>query len=105
MADRINEIIAKLGLADFSTLELLQTYAGILNELKAREVIRTRNNPIADYSEWLVASKLNLKLEGNSSFGYDAVDSEGTRIQIKSRRITPDNKSVRSSAIRNLSQS
>jgi len=31
-----------------------------MDELKERKVIRTFNNPVADYAEWLVALKQDL---------------------------------------------
>jgi hypothetical protein len=73
--------------------ELLQYYADIIDELKRRKIVRTVNNPLGDYTEWLVAQKLNLTLSGNSTAGYDAVDMVGTRYQIKSRRVHPANAS------------
>ena len=86
----------------FSTTELLRCFADILDELKQRNVVRTRNNPVADYAEWLVAQKLGLSLERNSKSGYDATNISGERFQIKSRRLDPSNKSRQLSVIRNL---
>lgn len=80
--------------------ELLQLQASITNELKARRVVRTQNNPLGDYTEWLVAQALGLELEANSQAGYDAVSRNGIRIQIKGRRVTPKNNSRQLSAIR-----
>ena len=45
-------------LSDKSTIELMNMYAQILTELKARSVIRTYNSPIGDYAEWLVSKNL-----------------------------------------------
>lgn len=64
--------------------------------------MRTRNNPVADYAEWLVAQQLGLLLERNSNRGYDATDQDGKRYQIKSRRLDPTNESRQLSVIRNL---
>jgi len=75
------------------TVSLLRHYADLMEELKDRNVIRTFNNPVADYAEWLVAQKLGLKLETNSKTGYDAKDSNNVRFQIKCRRLLPSNKS------------
>ncbi|MBA7613577.1 hypothetical protein ES703_20828 [subsurface metagenome] len=82
--------------------ELLRCFANILDELKERKVVRTRNNPVADYAEWLVAQQLGLSLERNSKRGYDAIDQSGTCYQIKSRRLDPTNKSKQLSVIRRL---
>lgn len=87
---------------NLSSLELLQLHSSIIEELKKRGVVRTKNNPVGDYTEWLVARSLNLELANNSAAGFDAIDTNGTKIQIKGRRITPDNKSRQLSAIRNL---
>lgn len=57
-------------LSDKSTIELMNMYAQILTELKARNIIRTYNSPIGDYAEWLVSKKLGLTLERNSKKGY-----------------------------------
>lgn len=94
----------KINLNRKSIIGLLQTHSAILDELKKRKVVRTRNNPVSGYSEWLVAKKLGLQLEGNSNAGYDAIDSKGLKYEIKGRRITPTNKSTQLSAIRNLEE-
>lgn len=90
-------------LNSLSVKDLLQLQAKVLVELKNRDVIRTKNNPTGDYAEWLVSKALHLELQTNSSAGFDAIDrKDNTRYQIKSRRITPDNKSRMLGAIRNL---
>lgn len=86
----------------FPTPSLLRCFADILDELKQRGVVRTRNNPVADYAEWLVAQRLDLSLERNSRSGYDATSTMNERFQIKSRRLDPSNKSRQLSVIRNL---
>lgn len=45
--------MGKLDPTAFSTPELLRCFADILDELKQRGIVRTRNNPVADYAEWL----------------------------------------------------
>ena len=82
--------------------ELLRCFANILDELKERKVVRTRNNPVADYAEWLVTQQFGLSLERSSKRGYDAIDQNGKRYQIKSRRLDPTNESKVLSVIRNL---
>jgi hypothetical protein len=85
-----------------SDQELLAAYCSLMSQLRERGMVRSSNNPVADYTESLVAKVLQLKLEGNSKAGYDAVDIAGVRYQIKGRRITPQNKSTQLSALRNL---
>ena len=93
-----------MDLRELSVKELLKQHSAIIDELKRRKIVRTKNNPVGDYTEWLVAKGLGLELAGNSSAGYDGVDSEGVKIQIKGRRITPENKSRQLSAIRKLKE-
>jgi hypothetical protein len=89
-------------LDQLSEKELLCLQADVTEELISRKVVRTRNNPLGDYTEWLVAQGLGLTLEQNSTAGYDGIDGAGLRIQIKGRRVTPTNNSRQMSAIRNL---
>jgi hypothetical protein len=103
MAESSNSILTKYtDLKSLSVIELLQFHSAILDDLKRRKVVRTRNNPVGDYTEWLVAKGLGLELAENSSAGFDATDSEGVKIQIKGRRVTAENKSRQLGAIRNL---
>nr|VFK21824.1 MAG: hypothetical protein BECKLPF1236B_GA0070989_12775 [Candidatus Kentron sp. LPFa] len=90
----MSDILAGENLSVMSEARLLRLHASIINELKARGVVRTRNNPIGDYyTEWLVAEALDLELTDNCAAGYDATNSNGKRYQIKGRRITPENNS------------
>ena len=73
-------------------------------ELKDRGVVRSSNNPVADYTETLVSRALGLSLESQSQAGYDARGADGTRYQIKGRRLTSHNRSTQLSALRNLAQ-
>jgi len=93
-----------MDLREQSILELLQLHTGVLDELKRRKVVRTKNNPVGDYTEWLVSKALGLELTTNSSAGYDGIDPDGNRIQIKGRRVTSGNKSRQLGAIRKLSE-
>ena len=91
-----------MNLREQSVKELLLLQSEVIDELKRRKVVRTKNNPIGDYTEWLVAKGLGLELATNSATGYDGIDSEGIKIQVKGRRVTPENKSRQLGAIRNL---
>ena len=81
---------------------LLRQYAAVLDALAQTEAIRSKNNPVADYAEWLVAQSLGLLLAPKSSKGFDASDIEGTKYEIKARRLTADNTSRQVSAIRSI---
>ena len=92
---------------DWSALgerELLKAYCSLMTELRQRGVVRSSNNPVADYTETLVSEALGLSLGSPSQAGYDAVDARGLRYQIKGRRLTSHNKSTQLSALRNLGQ-
>ena len=89
-------------LKKLSVIELLQLHSAILDDLKQRKVVRTRNNPVGDYTEWLVAKGLGFELAKNSSAGFDATDTKGNKIQIKGRRINSKSNSRQLGAIRNM---
>jgi len=82
--------------------QLLEAYSLVMEELKDREIIRTSNNPVGDFAEYLVAQKMDLKLAVSSTAGYDAKDNEGVRYQIKCRRITKYPKRRQLGVMRNL---
>jgi len=82
---------------------LLSEYARILDELRKTEVIRSKNNPLADYAEWLTGKALKLELCTKSTKGHDATKG-GIRYEIKARRVTADNGSRQASAIRDLEE-
>lgn len=83
--------------------QLLQLTGEVIDELMSRNIARTGNNPLADYTEWLVATKYGWELADRSVQGYDATDpNTNTRYEIKGRRITPRNRSRQLSAIRDV---
>ncbi|HOP79619.1 MAG TPA: hypothetical protein PLZ21_03540 [Armatimonadota bacterium] len=99
-----NDVLASefVALGYYSVNQLLKLYADVLVELKKRNVVRSSNNPVSDFCEWLVADSLGLTLQPNSTSGFDALDSEGKRYQIKARRQTATNTSRQLGVIRNL---
>ncbi len=100
--ERLKALSATLGLVDLTNLELLQAFASILELLRDRGLVRTSNNPVADYTEWLVCSRLGLMPERSSNRGYDGIAPDGTKYEIKARRVTSHNSSLQLSAIRGL---
>ena len=100
----IEKIDASVDLAKLSNRQLLSTYCELMAAMKDRGVIRSSNNPVADYTESLVARALGLSLEAQSQAGHDALDRNGKRYQIKGRRLTAHNTSPQLGAIRNLDQ-
>lgn len=87
---------------DLKNDKLFSLYAELMNEFLARGLVRTTNNPVADYGEYVVAKKLKLELEKNSQKGYDAVDSKKKTYQVKARRQTERNNSSQLGVIRNI---
>lgn len=96
-APAVPELIRTAGVRD-----LLLLYSQVMDELRAREVVRTSNSPVGDYGELLFAKAFGWTLESNSSAGHDATDDRGVRYQIKARRLTAANGSRQLSAIRRL---
>lgn len=92
----------RLDLSKLAAGEMLALYADLIEELRDREVLRSTNNPVADYSELLFCRAFGWHREGNSKKGYDAMCKNGLRYQIKSRRPTRRNKSRQVSALRGL---
>lgn len=85
-----------------SDKQLLELYGSIMSVLRERGLLRTANNPAADYAEYLVARKLGLYLAHNCNACYDAESKTHVKYQIKSRRITSVNSSKQLGVIRNL---
>jgi len=74
-----------------------------MEQLRERKVVRSENNPVADYCQSLVARALKLTRLSPSNKGCNAVDgSNQTRYEIKGRRITKHNPSTQLSVIRDL---
>ncbi len=82
--------------------QVLELYADVLRELRTRGAVRSTNNPVADLAERLCAKTFGLTLVSKSTAGFDAIGPDGTRYQIKARRVTPENSSTQLSAIREL---
>lgn len=85
------------------TRELLTLYSKVMEELRQRKIVRSGNNPAADYCESLVVKALKLRPLGRAHKGCDAVDDlDKKRYEIKCRRITKYNPSTQASVIRDL---
>lgn len=83
---------------------LLKLYSDLMEELRDRELIRSSNNPVADYAEKVAVEYMGLTRLGKEERGYDAVDKNKQRYQIKGRRITKHNSSRQLGVIRNLEE-
>ena len=83
--------------------QLLQLTGEVLDELMVRGISRTGNNPLSDYTEWLVSQRYKWKLAPTSEPGYDLEDTKtGKRYEVKARRITKRNTSRQLSSIRGI---
>jgi hypothetical protein len=82
--------------------QLLALHAGLIEELRFRKIVRTSNDPVADYAETLFARAFGWTLEASSARAFDATDPAGLRYQIKGRRLTTANPLRQVSAIRRL---
>ena len=71
---------------------LLRLYMEVLNAMKERKMIRSANAITGDLGERFVSERLGLNLVSNSVKGYDAEHADGTKYQIKTRRITRSNR-------------
>lgn len=91
-----------INLTSPSNRELLKLYTELMTELRSRGIVRTSNGPGADVAEGLVAKALSLTLNAASTAGYDGIDPNGRKIEVKCRRLTRHNDSRQLSAIRNL---
>jgi hypothetical protein len=81
------------GLASSSPQDLLGLYATIVEELYERRIVRSTNNPVADYGEYLTARAFGLALVANANIGFDAIGEDDLRYQVKARRMTVRNSS------------
>jgi hypothetical protein len=82
---------------------VLALWVSVMNEMRRRGMVRSDNNPIGDYCEFLVAAHFGVTPEDNSNAGYDLTTEDGERIQVKCRRLRVDGrKPPHFGAVRNL---
>lgn len=90
-------------ISELSSQALLGLHGKIAEELRSRGVTRTLNNPVGDFAEHLFCKAFRWDQAKNSHARVDAIDpSNGTRYQIKGRRVTAGNNSRQLGAIRDL---
>lgn len=91
-------------LLDLSPLKLLRLNAEVLEELRRREILTTSNATLGDYAEWLFRRAFGWLPAGNSAKDVDAVGADGTRFQVKVRRLNRRNGSRQLGALRRLDE-
>lgn len=89
-------------LLNLPVLDLLALHVEIMDELRDRDVIRSTNNPTGDLAEYLFCRAFGWEQNPNSAKGVDAAAPDGTRYQIKGRRLHKSNRSRQLSAIRDI---
>ncbi len=89
-------------LSDMSAIELLRVSEEVIDELKRRGIVRTRDKPIGGYTEWLVCERMELERAPNNQRAYDARDKNGKLYQIKGGQ--KERGTVTFSPMRNLDQ-
>jgi hypothetical protein len=91
-----------MDLHKLSVNELLVLGADATDELRHRRIVRTANNPIGDFAEYLFCRAFGWKLADNAERDADAIGSDGKRYQIKARRLGGNAGDRQLSALRNL---
>ena len=91
-----------MDLPEMTPLQLLALHARVSDELRGRGITRSSNNPTGDLAEYLFCKAFGWTQADNSKANIDALGPDGTRYQIKGRRLTRFNKSRQLSAIRDL---
>lgn len=79
--------------ADLHTMsvgQLIDTYSKILDELRLRGLVRTKNAPVGDLAEYAASIAYGGRLEKNSAKSYDLLASDGRRVQVKVRNVVSD---------------
>jgi hypothetical protein len=93
--------ISRMNIADLTVSQLLVLHTQIGNELRNRGILRSASNPTGDLAEYLFRKAFGWNQAGNSHVN-DAIRADGTRYQIKGRRMTRISNSRQLSAIRDL---
>lgn len=80
-----------MNLNNHSALELMQMYQYSITELERRTIIKRKDNLVSDYTIWLAANRMGMKLTYTK--GYDAQASNGRKVKIISFRNSINNQS------------
>jgi hypothetical protein len=91
-----------MDLRKLSVNELLIVGVDAIEELRSRGIVRTGNNPIGDFAEYLFCRAFSWKLADNSRKDADAIGPDGVRYQIKARRLAGKPGDRQLGALRNL---
>ena len=89
-------------LTNLTAAELLSLHARVSDELRRRRLTRSSNNPVGDLAEYLFCKTFGWTQADKSVAHIDAIGQDGSRHQIKARRITRLNKSRQLSVLCDL---
>src|SRR5208283_3850005 len=94
VTDKPNFMNREISMEDSEIRTLLQEYNQIILKLKEAGVLKS-DKLVADYGEYLCAKMLNLtRMESSVNKDYDAVDKDGKKYQIKTRKYSAENKAT-----------
>ena len=91
-----------MDMSHLTARELLALHSKVADELVARRITRTYNNPTGDLAESLFCKAFGWNQAGKSFAHVDAIGPDGAGSQIKGRRVTRLNKSRQLGALRDL---
>ena len=89
-------------LESLSVFELLRAHRWTLRRLIALKVIRSFNQPQGDWAEMLVKEAYNGELAATSNKGYDVIDEHRSLLQVKTRAVEDDTRSLDASDFRSF---
>src|SRR4051812_29061458 len=92
----------ELQIPKLSDSDLAKAWSLLMREFRRRELVRSSNNPVADMAEALVAAHFGGIRAPKGARGWEVAGPDGLRFQVKSRRLTPENKSRLLGQIRSL---
>ena len=90
------------GSAGIDRGELLVLGVDANAEIRRRGIVRTENNPIGGFAEYLFSRAFSWKLVANAEREVDAIGPDKTRYQIKARRLAGNAGDRQLSALRKL---
>lgn len=89
-------------LTSLTIADLLDLHVEVLDELRNRHLLRTANNLTGDLAEFLFCEEFGWARAPNSEKSFDARSADGTKFQIKGRRLDKPTSSRQLSAIRDV---
>lgn len=72
-----------IDLTSMTVRQLLKLEAGVIRELKRRDLVRTNNKALGDIAEQIVHRARSGVIEPNSTKSHDITTPDGQRIQVK----------------------